>query len=181
VGEHSEFRCNDCRHSQVPNIPVLAELLIGPRWWAPTAGIVDAQACAVIHLTRKGGFCHRHAALVGDLFALAIRTEAARRHLLPGTVEVRHVQITAEPFEQLSAPSARRHGLPLVDRVRAFVNGSQLAAVVELDLDTRRARITFQLHEGQSMTGIESERLVHTSAAELVATLRDRKTADRTG
>lgn len=160
---------------------MLAELLIGAKWWAPDAGIVDAQACAVLHMSRKGGFCYRHAALLGDLFALAIHTEAARRRLLPGTVEVRHVQITAEPFEQLSAPSARRQGLPLVDRVRAFVNGSQLAAVVELDLDSRRARITFQLHEGQSMTGIESERLIHTSAAELVSALRDRKAADRTG
>jgi hypothetical protein len=165
----------------VPNIPVLAELIVGPRWWVPAAGVDDAQACAVIHMTRKGGFCHRHAALLGDLFALALRDEATRRRLLPGTVEVRHVQITAEPFEQLSAPSARRHGLPLVDRVRDFVRGSQLGAVVELDLDSRRARITFQLHEGQSMTGIESERLIHTSAAELAATLRDRKTADRTG
>lgn len=164
----------------MPDLAKMAEEIAGARWWAPSAGIADVQACAVVMLTRKLAYCYRHGALIAACLAGVIRTEAARRVTLPGTVEVRHVLIEAEPFEQMSAPVARREGVPMIERVRAFVNGSQLSAIIEVDLGRRRARITFQLHDGGTMTGIESDKLVHLSASELVTAIRA-KPADRTG
>lgn len=169
------YQCSACRSPEIPDSTGIAKRVVGERWWAPVS-IPIAQAEAVA-LACKLGHCAQHAALIGALVAEAIRVENARRTTLPGTVEVRHVLIEAEPFEPIAAPCARREGRPLVDRVREFVAGSALSATVELDLGHRRARVTMQLlaEDGAARnTVIETPRLVHLTAQELVVALRDR-------
>lgn len=175
----STYECSRCARAEFPDPAVFASHALGVRWWAP-ASIPEAIAAIIATAIRPGGYCYRHAALLGAVVEAAIREEAARHRVLPGTVEVRHVQIDAEPFETYQAAEGWK---PVVSRVRKFVDGSQLGAIVEVDHTHRRARVTFQLCDERSpqprTVGIESGRLVHMTAAELAAALRERRDAER--
>lgn len=175
----STYECKRCTRAEFPDPAVFAAHALGARWWAPVS-IPLAVAEMIAVAMRPGGYCDRHAALLGAVVEAAIREEAARRHVLPGTVEVRHVQIDADPFETFQLVNGWK---PVVSRVRKFVNGSQLGAVVEVDHAHRRARVTFQLCDERSpqprTVGIESTRLVHMTATELVIALRARRDAER--
>lgn len=174
------YSCAKCTALGTVTYVELAEQVCGPRWWAPPS-IPEAQADAIHRLMRRG-VCEMHARLIADILGLTIRTEAARRAALPGTVEVRHVAIEREPYEEITAGAARRHAEPVVAEVRKFVAGSALSALVEVDIGNRRARVTFQLVVDDATsppsTVIDSPRLVHLTAQELVAALRDRRSAD---
>jgi hypothetical protein len=175
----STYECKRCVRAEFPDPAVFAAHALGVRWWAP-ASVPEAIAEMVAVAMRPGGYCDRHAALLGAVVEAAIRDEAARRSMLPGTVEVRHVQIEADPFETFQLVNGWK---PVVSRVRKFVDGSQLGAIVEIDHVHRRARVTFQLCDERSpqprTAGIESTRLVHMTASELAAALRDRRAAER--
>lgn len=171
----ASHQCSDCKAPEIPPPVEIARALFGDRWWATSLPSELVQAEAVLWLWRAGR-CGRHSAIGAALVAIAVRAENARRAVLPGTVEVRHVHLDREPFEPVAASAARREGRPLVERVQAFVAGSALSAIVELDLGHRRARVTLQLLVGDRPrdTIIETPRLVHLTAQELVAALRDR-------
>lgn len=171
----SRFKCERCRMRELPALQKLAIDIVGVKWWAPPS-LALAQAEAVARAI-KSGYCHGHAVLIGDLFALELRTEAARRVVLPGTVEVRNVDIEGDPHENLDAAAARRQGYPIVERVKRFVDGSALSGLVEIDLARRRARVTLQLNDDvvPLSTVIESCRLVHMTATELTAGMRLRR------
>lgn len=117
--------------------------------------------------------------MIGDLVGALARVERRNRDIRPGTVEVRMVEINAEPYELLSGGEARRGARGIVDSVARFVCDTALSAVIEIDRVAKRARVTFTLHEldEPQHTVIESNRLVHFSARELVDSLRDRARA----
>lgn len=182
VDRVSRYACQRCQHPEIPKLEELAAAVIGPRWWAPADGIADAQVRTILY-GAQAGYCTRHAVLLGDLVAMAVRRESARRVVLPGTVEIRTVKIDAEPFEPLTAHDARRRGNRVVDRVRRFVAGSALSALVEMDLESRRVRVTLQLADAAVpvTTVIESDRLVHMTAGELAEGLRLRRVTAQPG
>lgn len=123
------------------------------------------------------GTCARHAGWLGAIVGHAIRTEISRRSLLPGTVDVRFVAVVEEPFEGITSADVRAHGLPVIDRVKTFVASSALSAIVEIDCQARRARVSLQLAEGEqpATAVLDSTRLRHTSAQEISDALRMRR------
>lgn len=125
------------------------------------------------------GVCDRHASWMGDLMEFVLREESRTRASLPGSVSVRYATIDDEPYEEfVRERMVARRGQLVVDRVSAFVAGSGLSAIVDLDLAACRARVRLQLGEVDppATTGIESARLVHTSAQEIADALRARRT-----
>lgn len=166
----ARYKCIDCQTPELPDVPALCERIGGARWWMQASE--ETAALAVAGCLRSG-LCGRHASLVADLVRMVVRQEISRREVLPGTVRVRHVRIDAEPFELLPAGVARKNGMPIVERVQKFVEGSVLSAIVDIDVGSRRGRVTLQL--GDDTTVLESDRLVHLTATELATALRSRR------
>lgn len=123
------------------------------------------------------GNCAAHASLYGALVAVAIDQEAERRAVLPGSVHLRYVEISDEPYETISPGDAMRMGRVVVTRAAGFVARSGLSAIVEVDCRALRARVTLQLAdlEPPATTVLDSRRLVHTSAQEISDALRMRR------
>lgn len=167
------YNCDRCSRHFVGSLPELAEAVVGVRWWAPES--VELMQAEIVIALIKRGHCDRHASLLAAMTGASVREESRRRSALPGTVEVRMVQLEVEPFEPLSDVAARQDGRPVVDRVRRFILNSPLSALVELDLKTRRARVTLRMAVGEESppeTVYESQRLVHTTAHEVADALR---------
>ena len=168
------FKCSrGCSRYDAPEPRELAEQQTGAKWWAPAS--LELMQAEIVYALCRRGYCDRHAALFGAMTAAAVREESARRAALPGTVEVRRVKLEPDAGEAMTAAAAKRDGDPIVDRVRKFVIGSQLSALVELDVAARRARVTLRMSSSdreQPQTVIDSDRLVHTTPAEIADALR---------
>lgn len=90
--------------------------------------------------------------------------------IVAGTAALRMSVLHEPPFEDISRSEARMQGVRLMAQVRAFVAGSDLAGLVDLDLLTRRARITLALDRISAT--IQSARLALTTPAEVADALR---------
>lgn len=163
----------------MPDLHTLAEIIAGPRWW--TSNVPMAQADAIHRLTKAGGMCYRHAALIADLLAHEIRRELAFRSVPPGTVAVWRVAITDPPFDEVSGNRFRK----TLGRLRNFVQGTELSAVLEHDREHRRIRVTFTLltDVGQPGTTLDIEAIHRTTPRELITVLREaeRRRIERVG
>lgn len=135
----------------------------------------------MVAATHSDGLCDEHASWYGRLVSWAISEEALRRSVLPGTVQVRYVDLAEPPYEVMPVNVLRRQGRQLIERAERFVAGSQLGAIVEIDFGARRARLRLQLPAPEQPTStlstvLDSARLVHTSAQEVSDALRRRAT-----
>lgn len=148
---------------------------LGPRWWA-VASVGDACAEVVVALQREG-LCGRHIAWLATFTRLRILSEARRRALVPGLVLVLHGEISDEPCEGLADDARLRDAV--IMEVQRFVSGSQLAAIVEIDVPQRRARVTLQIAGSDPLQTmqVETRRLAHLTAREVFDGLRQRAAA----
>lgn len=98
--------------------------------------------------------------------------------VVAGTAALRVTEVSALPHEPMPRAEARMRGARMIQEVRAFVAGSLLAGLVEIDLLSRRARVTLALAPSLISPvvacSIPSARLALTTAAEVVDLLRMR-------
>ena len=93
---------------------------------------------------RREGVCERHLAWWATLARLQILSEARRHALVPGMTLVLNGEIPEEPHEPFTRGDRAAADIIALG-VQRWVSGSLLAAVVEIDLDGGRARVTLQL------------------------------------
>lgn len=170
--------CAAC--DRVPPPPVrfstyLAKAL-GPRWWA-VGSIGEACAEVIVSLKREG-ICDGHAAWLATFARLKILGEARRRALVPGLTLVLYGEIWDEPYEAM-AKNDRTAADVIALEVQRFVAGSPLAAVVEIDSDQHRARVTLQIAGSDPLQTMQVEfyRLAYLTARDVFEGLRHRAAA----
>jgi hypothetical protein len=93
----------------------------------------------------------------------------------PGTVCLRVTSIHEAPCEDMSRADAGMRGGRIVEQVLRFLAGSPLAGLVEVDLLTRRSRVTLALRTSPPVAvSVVPSRLHLTTAAEVVDAMRMR-------
>lgn len=168
----SDVTCPSCEHASLSGgISGALERSLGSRWWA-VEEIPDACAELVVSL-RRTGTCERHAAWFASFAALRIRIERARRGVPAGSILVMYGEIDGDGQEIISRDEAAIGGGMIVTRVRRFVSGTALAAVIEVDDRGRRARVTLQIAGTDPLRSmvIEVGRLAQISAVDVVTGL----------
>lgn len=112
---------------------------------------------------------------------MTIRKEAGMRAVAPGTVQVRPVIILDPPYEDATDIEVKK----LVGRLRTFVTGQPLAAIVEHDREARRFRVTCQLvtDAGQPGEVIKARALKEMTPQALIEAMRanERRRLERSG
>jgi hypothetical protein len=93
---------------------------------------------------------------------------------MAGTAAIRMRAIHEMPFELMSRTDAKLRGSRILARVRAFVTGTELAGLVDVDLMTRRARVTLTAH-GADPSCIVSARLIYVRPDEVLEAMRIRR------
>ncbi len=167
--------CPACRRKppQASGISAYLASAIGPRWWAAEVGEICAQ---VIVAVQREGICDMHAAWLATLARLRILIEARRRAMVPGLVLVMYGEISDGAYEPMSRDDVRRSGEAVICSAQRFVSGSPLAAIVEIDTDQRRARVTVQVAGSDPLQAmqIDSRRLAAVTASDVFDGLRQR-------
>lgn len=173
------YVCTDCRDPRVPDLSALAAIVAGVHWW--TCDRIEIAQADAVHRLVRAGQCSRHAALLGDLVALTIRREREMRTVLPGTVTVRRIAIVDLPYEEATDVEVRK----TVGRLRAFVAGQPLAAIVEHDREARRFRVTCQLVSDAGQPGeiIKARAIRDMTPQALIEVMRanERRRLERSG
>lgn len=153
-------------------LPAALARALGSRWWA-VEHVGEACAELIVELQRDG-ICDRHAAWLATLARLRILGEARRRALVPGLVLVLYGEIAEDACDAL--PKGAGGEDEIVCDVQRFVAGSPLAAVLEIDLAQRLARVTLQIAGSDPLQTMQVEyrRLAHLTAREVFDGLRQR-------
>lgn len=181
----SQCACGRRRQIFPGGVAKALEKWLGERWWAANDR-GDQAAEAVIRANRSDpGICSVHLMWLATLAERAIAAEAERRALLPGTVLVRYLEVADDrTFEPLTPAEVKLAAARMIEdarwgivaAARKFVSHSALAAVVELDVQSGRGRLTMHVAGSEPLrdTIIDSKRLDRTSAQAVVEGLRPR-------
>ena len=150
--------------------------IAGQRWYAaPSLSQVQAEVVHHATVQRRGA---RHAALAGEFAALRIRAEAKRQAALAGAgvVEVLHILLPEKPYEVIPPRHyghLRQFAAGIAERLRRFIEGTQLSARLELDTTNRRLRVTIELRGDAPVSRVlDSGRLSWMTPTEVAAALR---------
>lgn len=153
----------------------IARMVMGNRW--RSAPPVAARA-AVLEALIADGVCFRHAMWISSCAGHRVELEQTRRDIPAGEILITYVTLDpSDPECEAVVDAKRSGGLALIERARAFVAGSRLSGLLELDPAGGRARLSLQLADADppEILVVDSTRLAYASAEELVDVLRMRR------